>query len=272
VNREGQDTLLLFVGVMVLQVGLTDLHLRYVKPQMQPLLVAAGAVLTALAVVSIVRTLRGRSRRPTVVTASPTEHVPGGALTVSHGAGPLHPAAGRVANGQDGEQDDHGGQEHAHMPATAWLLALPLLVLTVITPPALGAYAAARGTSTIDAPSGDVLPLPAAVDGAVELSLTEFATRSLYAPDSVQGVPVRLTGFVLPGQDGWSVARIALSCCAADGRPVRVEVVGAPAPAADSWVTVQGRLTRLEGEGSRRVPVLAVDSVRPVDAPVQQYE
>jgi uncharacterized repeat protein (TIGR03943 family) len=240
VNREGQDTLLLFVGVMVLQVGITDLHLRYVKPQMQPLLLASGVVLTALAVVSIVRSLRGRGEG--VVTASPTDHAAGG----------VH--------------------EHAHMPATAWLLALPLLVLTVITPPALGAYAAARGTSTIDAPSGDVLALPPPVDGAVELSLSDFATRSLYAPDSVEGTPVRLTGFVLPEQDGWSLARIALSCCAADGRPVRVKVVGAPPPAADSWVTLQGRLTRLDGEGARGVPVLAVDSVRAVEAPTQQYE
>jgi uncharacterized repeat protein (TIGR03943 family) len=271
VNREGQDTLLLFVGVMVLQVGVTDLHLRYVKPQMQPLLIAAGIVLTGLAVVSIVRTLRGRDRRPTVVTASPTEHVPGGALAVSHGAGPVHSAAG-ISEGEGRDRDQDVVHEHAHMPATAWLLALPLLVLTVITPPALGAYAAARGTSTIDEPSGAVLPLPPPVDGAVELSLTEFATRSLYAPDSVEGTPVRLTGFVLPEQDGWSLARIALSCCAADGRPVRVRATGAPPPPADSWVTLEGRLARLDGEGPRGVPVLTVERLRAVDAPVQQYE
>jgi uncharacterized repeat protein (TIGR03943 family) len=255
VNREGQDTLLLFVGVMVLQVALTDLHLRYVKPQMQPLLVVAGTVLTLLAVVSIVRWQRG-SREDAVVTASPTEHVPGGAL---------------LAQVEPSSPDEHG-HDHAHMPRTAWLLALPLLVLTVITPPSLGAYAAARGTSTIDAPSGAIPPLPDAVDGAVPLTLTEFATRSLYATDSLRGARVRLTGFVLPEEQGWSVARIALSCCAADGRPVRVRTAGTPAPTADSWVTVEGRLTGTDGEGRTRVPVLDVERIQPVDAPVQQYE
>jgi uncharacterized repeat protein (TIGR03943 family) len=259
-NREAQDTLLLFVGVMVLQVGITDLHLRYVKPQMQPLLIVSGVVLTVLAVVSIVRWQRGL-RAGTVVTASPTEHVPGGALTAAVDALP--------------PSDEHGhddGHDHAHMPRTAWLLALPLLVLTVITPPSLGAYAAARGSSTIDAPRGEVAPLPAPVDGAVELSLTEFATRAVYAPDSLAGTPLRLTGFVLPEQDGWSLARIALSCCAADGRPVRVKAVGAQEPASDTWVTLEGRFNGVDGEGRKRVPKLAVDRVVPVEAPVQQYE
>ena len=77
---------------------------------------------------------------------------------------------------------------------------------------------------------------------------------------------------MLPEQDGWQLARIALSCCAADGRPIRVQAVGAPAPAADTWVTLEGRLTGEQGEGTRRVPVLTVDSLTPVQAPVQTYE
>jgi uncharacterized repeat protein (TIGR03943 family) len=270
VNREGQDTLLLFVGVMVLQVGISDLHLRYVKPQMQPVLIVAGVILTALAVVSIVRwQRRGKDPADTVVTASPSEHVPGGAFGVSHGAGPVH-ADPEPGYGLDAGHAD--GHDHAHMPRTAWLLALPLLVLTVITPPSLGAYAASRASSTIEAPTDSIPPLPAPTDGAVELTLREFATRSLYAPDSLEATPVRLTGFVLPEGDGWTLARIALACCAADGRPIRVQTAGAPAPAADSWVTLEGRFSRIEGEGARRVPVLQVDRVVPVDAPVQQYE
>ena len=183
-----------------------------------------------------------------MATPSPTEHVPGGAAGEPH------------------------GHDHAHLPRTAWLLALPLLVLTVVTPPSLGAYAAARGTSTVEATSGEVAALPAPVDGAVELTLTEFATRAVYAPDTLEGTTLRLTGFVLPEESGWSLARIALACCAADGRPVRVSVTGAEAPAADSWVVLEGRFSGVEGEGRRRVPVLAVDRLQPVEAPVQQYE
>jgi uncharacterized repeat protein (TIGR03943 family) len=243
----GQDTLLLFVGVMVLQVGITDLHLRYVKPQMQPLLLTAGAILTLLAVVSIVRSQRALATAPSR-RRRPSEHVPGGAAGEPH------------------------GHDHAHLPRTAWLLALPLLVLTVVTPPVARRLRGRPRTSTVEEPSGEVAPLPPPVDGAVQLTLTEFATRAVYAPDTLEGAPLRLTGFVLPEEQGWSLARIALSCCAADGRPVRVSVTGAPAPAADSWVVLEGRFSGVEGEGRRRVPVLAVDRLQPVEAPVQQYE
>lgn len=237
-KREAQDTLLMLVGVMVLQLALTDLHLRYVRPQMQPVLLVAGAVLTALAATSILRGVRAE---------------PAGGHGGSHGA-----------------DDGHG---HGRMPRTAWLLALPLLVLTLVTPPSLGAYAAARGsTTTVSAPADDVAPLPEPVDGAVELSLTDFATRAVYLPETLEGTSVRLTGFVLPEPDGWSVARIAMSCCAADGRPVRVRAVGASEPAADSWVRLEGRFDGVDGEGSRRVPVLQVQAVEAVEAPVQQYE
>lgn len=238
-RREAQDTLLMLVGVMVLQLAFTDLHLRYVWPQMQPVLLVAGAVLTTLAAVSILRGVRAQ--------AADVDHA-------DDGHGP----------------DGHG---HGRMPRTAWLLALPLLVLTLVTPPSLGAYAAARGsTTTVSAPADDVAPLPEPVDGAVELSLTDFATRAVYLPETLAGTSVRLTGFVLPEQDGWSVARIAMSCCAADGRPVRVRAVGASEPAADSWVRLEGRFDGVDGEGSRRVPVLQVQAVEAVEAPVQQYE
>jgi uncharacterized repeat protein (TIGR03943 family) len=227
-NREAQDTLLLFVGVMVLQVGITDLHLRYVKPQMQPFLLVAGAVLTALAVVSIVKSQRRRAQEP------------------------------------------HEG--HSHMPRTSWLLALPLLVLTVVTPQSLGAYAAARGgTTVIDEPSDTLPALPDARDGAIDLTLTDYATRALYAPETLEGETLRLTGFVLPEEGDWYVARIALSCCAADGRPVKVQAVGGPAPAADSWVEAVGRYVPADAD-ARNIARFEVTDLRAIEPPTQQYE
>jgi len=262
VNREAQDTLLLFVGVMVLQVGISDLHLRYVKPAMQIPLVVAGAVLTVLAVVSIVRSQR--RGKPTVATPSPSEHVPGGGLAADH-----HHDGDSVPDGA-GEH----GHDHAHMPRTAWLLALPLLVLTLVTPPSLGAYAAARGTqASIDAPEEGLPPLPDEVRGAVPLTMTEYVTRSLYAPESLAGARLRLTGFAIPQDDGgWSVGRVALSCCAADGRAIQVLVDGQPSPASDSWVEVEGRFSEPSADGSRRTARIDADVVTPVEAPEQQYE
>jgi uncharacterized repeat protein (TIGR03943 family) len=245
VNREAQDTLLLFVGVMVLQVGISDLHLRYVKPAMQAPLVLAGVVLTAVALVSIVRSQVRRSpRRPVPAPSGPTEHAPG-----------------------------HDAHDHAHMPRTAWLLVLPLLVLTTVSPPSLGAYAAANGTQArIDAPTSGLPALPPPRDGAVDMTMTDYVTRAVYAPESLQGTRLRLTGFVLPQEGGWSVARVALSCCAADGRAISVRVLGREAPPVDTWVEVEGRFAPPTGEGRDRVVPLEAASVRQVEPPKQQYE
>ncbi|MER6688603.1 TIGR03943 family putative permease subunit [Streptomyces minutiscleroticus] len=55
------------------------------------------------------------------------------------------------------------------------------------------------------------------------------------------GRTLRLTGFVTRSDGGtWHVARLLVSCCAADARALKVEVRGAGAPAADTWVTVTG--------------------------------
>jgi uncharacterized repeat protein (TIGR03943 family) len=63
VNRETQGVVLLFVGGSVLYASLTDLHLRYVKAGLRPLLLVAAAILIATAVATLWRELRRRGRR-----------------------------------------------------------------------------------------------------------------------------------------------------------------------------------------------------------------
>jgi putative membrane protein len=63
VNRETQGVVLLLVGGSVLYASLTDLHLRYVKAGLRPLLLVAAAVLIATAVATLWRELRRRGRR-----------------------------------------------------------------------------------------------------------------------------------------------------------------------------------------------------------------
>lgn len=233
-----QDTLTLLAGSTLLMVGLTDLHLRYVKPQMQPLLVVAGLVLVGLALrgtLRLVRELRGQA-----------------------------PAA--------------AGDGHGHrLPLSTWLIALPLIVLSLVAPPPLGSYAAARTDTRIAEPRVELPPLRAPRDGAVDLTLTDYYTRVLYAEDTLQGVRLRLTGFVTPVGGRWYVTRISLSCCAADGRPVKVLTSGAPAataPPADSWVEVEGVFTAPQAPSADEVPLptLELDAVRPVEEPREPYE
>lgn len=58
-RRETQHVLLLLLGGAVLRLAMDDTHLRYVRPGHRWLLLAAGAVVVALAVVALVRDRRG---------------------------------------------------------------------------------------------------------------------------------------------------------------------------------------------------------------------
>ena len=234
---EAQDSLVLLAGSTLLTVGLTDLHLRYAKPQMQPLLLAAGAVLVAIGLLGLLR------------ADDPAE-----------------------ADAHEHADHDHAGRR------SAYLLALPVLVLALVGPPSLGSYAASRSETRIAVPETPLGPLAAPRDGAVDLTLTEYYSRVLYEDEELVDTPVRLTGFVTPTDDGrWFVTRISLSCCAADGRPVKVLTAGdgaAAVPPADSWVEVVGTYTEPEELPGQQagVATLRVASVTPVEAPKQQYE
>ncbi|MFF8031676.1 TIGR03943 family putative permease subunit [Streptomyces sp. NPDC016626] len=61
-NRQAQAALLFLLGVTVLHTGLTDLHLRYVRAGLRPLLLLSGAVLIATAVATVRYEWRRRPR------------------------------------------------------------------------------------------------------------------------------------------------------------------------------------------------------------------
>jgi uncharacterized repeat protein (TIGR03943 family) len=156
---------------------------------------------------------------------------------------------------------------------------LPLLVLILVQPPALGAYAAGRRTGpTAAGPRDDTFPPVAqAVRGAVPMELSEFYYRALYDErHSLDGVRVRLLGFVAPrrGGDGYLLARFAMYCCAADAEVVEVAIRGDPTQrAADQWVEVEGHWEASPAAGGAdTVPVLVADSVTPVAPPRDRYE
>jgi uncharacterized repeat protein (TIGR03943 family) len=60
-RRETQNILLVLLGGALLKISFTGTYLRYVKPSHQWLLIAAGAVMVLLALVSIVRDLIARA-------------------------------------------------------------------------------------------------------------------------------------------------------------------------------------------------------------------
>jgi uncharacterized repeat protein (TIGR03943 family) len=171
--------------------------------------------------------------------------------------------------------DDHG---HHHEPRVGWLLILPVLGLLLVAPPALGSYAAERSGSVLSAQSqSDYPPLPPGDPAPV--SLLDYASRAVFDEGkSLGGRTLRLVGFVTQGADGQPMlTRMVLSCCAADGRPIKVGLIGdAPAGLApDSWVRVDGVYTARTGTdeiNEAKVPYLDVRSWEQIAPPRNQYE
>jgi uncharacterized repeat protein (TIGR03943 family) len=234
-----QGAMLLVVGATALWLGLTDASLAYVRAALRPALAASGLVLLALAAA----TLRGAGSAPARPDGRPAGHGHGGRL----GAG--------------------------------WLLIVPVLVLLLVAPPALGSFAASRQAPRAGGKTGAFPPLPDPVDGAVPLPVSEFVSRALYDErQSLAQARVRVLGFVTPDDGGgYRLARFNVFCCAADAEAYEVAVRGDATPRrADQWLLVEGRwlpeppLTSV-APSSRR-PVLVAEAVTPVRPPADPYE
>jgi uncharacterized repeat protein (TIGR03943 family) len=247
-DERTQGALLLAMGGMALRLGLTDAALAYVKEGLQPLLVGSGVVLIVLGLSTVLRAFRAAD------VEGATEP-----------AGDLH--------------GHHHDADHAHSPAVAWLLVGPLLALLLIAPPPLGSFAAARQSTQPTEPASISLgPLPTMEGGAVPLSLTEFTVRALYdETTSLEGVPVRLIGFVTPDEDDdYLLTRFSMTCCAADAQARTVGITGDQVRPADTWLEVEGqwepRPGAEPGHPGGQAPLLVVDSVRVISEPAQPYE
>jgi len=180
--------------------------------------------------------------------------------------------------GADGHSHAHG----EHGPRSAWLLMLPVLVLLLVTPPALGSYAASRQPpGTNGGSAGEFPPLPEPVDGAVPLLVSEFVARAQEDQKrSLAGQRVRLVGFVIPAQGGgrdYQLARFVLACCAADAEAYTVQIRGDATPRqADQWLLVEGRwlpqpVPKQPGSFTKP-PVLLTDAVTTISPPANRYE
>lgn len=203
-RRAAPAALLLFLGVVAVQLVRTQAHLRYVKPGLAPWLVLTGAGLALLGAAGVFAAYR-----------------------------PDRPDSGA-----------------APTPRVGVLLLVPLALLVLVAPPALGSYGLKGQATRIQAAQDPAQSLPPPRDGAVELTLREYAQRALFQAPTLTGARLRLLGFTVPATaaetarhgPGFYLTRIALSCCAADGTPVRVFVrtPSADPPASDSWWTVEG--------------------------------
>lgn len=155
---------------------------------------------------------------------------------------------------------------------TGWLLVAPVVAILIVTPSALGSFSAVR--APIGVPSDEHKDFPALTGPAPhQLGMLDFTTRVLWdAGRTVAGQNVQLTGFVLAGRpDGFVLARLVITCCAADARPVEVEIRADQAPARDTWLRVTGRYAGVDPAQSS-FPVLTATSVTAIKQPTNPYD
>jgi uncharacterized repeat protein (TIGR03943 family) len=167
---------------------------------------------------------------------------------------------------------------HSHRGGVVWLLAVPIVVLIFVTPPALGPQAATGSVANV---SNDVLreafpPLPPG--RAPEVSLPEVVMRA--ANDSSGSLTNRLisaTGFVLNEPGGIDLARIVIICCAADAQLARLHLRDHDGASSlhfpdNTWLRVEGVVTPAERQPhTPPIPTLRAVSVTPVAAPANPY-
>ncbi|WP_214110492.1 TIGR03943 family putative permease subunit [Acrocarpospora catenulata] len=208
--------------------------------------------------------------------------------THGHGQDRRERELGTLEHGQDGREHGRGahghgedghGHGHGHMPRVAWLLCLPVFAIFLIAPPALGAFAARSEEAPARPPEAALDAYqPLAADQVTSMPLGEFIGRAWGDSNhSLAGKQVRLTGFVVPSKkkDRWYVARIQIACCAADGIPLKVAVLGATRPPAETWVEVTGTWIQPKSDdlpNGTIAPELTASSVEEIPAPVEPYE
>ncbi|MEV6345329.1 TIGR03943 family protein [Actinoplanes sp. NPDC051851] len=163
---------------------------------------------------------------------------------------------------------------HHHEPWVGWLLLLPVIGLLLVAPPALGAYTADRSGAIAVVPDSDYPTLPAG--DPVAVGLLDYSSRAIYDDGrSLTGRQLRLAGFLTPGEDGGvMLARIVMTCCAADGRPIKVGLTGAP-PSGTSWVRVTGVYSPRRGKdpvSGAEIAYVEVQSWEPIAEPERPYE
>jgi len=243
VSRSVQAIVLILFGGVLLRVVASDLHVNYVKPAMSVPLLISKAVLLVLGALALWDAIREEP---------------------SGGSGP-HPH-GHV--GEHGPGHAHGG------PAAAWALLLPVAAILVVPAAPLGSFTANRIDPVTPQVAADAVFPPLTGDPA-DISIGEFVSRAIWDEGrTLTGQRVRVVGFASPdGSGGWDLARLGLSCCAADAYVVKVTPVGAPDVAADTWVEVVGTWqpggpTQVAGA----IPRLAVESVTPTEQPANPYD
>jgi len=253
VTRATQALVLTLLGATLLRLALSDAYLLYVKEWTRIPLLVSGVALVVLAMTS--------------TWWSPDAEAPA-----------------HTGSDDGARQPGLRGEETAphRTSRAAWLMLLPVLVVFVVRPPALGSFVAERQANQrptlSDKARADLTSIDTSADrspGPVDMKISDFVGWTQYDYGSrVKDREVRLTGFVSGSKDRWYVSRIAISCCAADAVAYRVRVVGSPSPRKDAWVRITGSWVDPSDQGDALsddpdIDASTVDHIAPPRSPYE---
>jgi uncharacterized repeat protein (TIGR03943 family) len=290
---ETQSIIVTLLGGLLISITVSGRFTSYVRPGFKWLLLISGAILVVVGIVSLVLAVRAdmRAGKPDDTGADDGDH---DAHRHDHSTSKAPwlilapvlvlllvapPALGADAVARNAGSQGLAGFDTAAAGAPA--ASGPTDVGGKDgTSGVSGGYAFNDGSGSVYDSSGGRRtmhfdPLPA----DPQLTMKEFVLRSLYDADRSldNGTPVTVTGFIAPAGDGfdsgYTIARMSISCCAADANPLQLHVDGdAPMPS-DTWV--QAVVVNVPNTGTLDngyVPTVTVNSIQPIDQPDDPYE
>jgi uncharacterized repeat protein (TIGR03943 family) len=234
VKRNVAGLVVVFVGAAVAQLATSNTYLRYVKPGMRWMLLAAGAILIILAVADVLADTRKKPQA----------------------------------------DDGHGHHGLPRAAWLLLIPVFALLVVDPPALGADAAQRQSPVAAKPVAPKGNSWLFNSAQgDTPVAMAVRDYAVWAVWEKESMKGRNFQLTGFVTPGKNGtWYVSRIGITCCVADGTAFMVEARGQVAPPKNQWVTVTGEWAEPTKRADGDVAALTISEVRNVTQPQNPYE
>jgi uncharacterized repeat protein (TIGR03943 family) len=210
-----------------------------------------------------------------------------GLVVIARGYGHTH--------GDDADEHEHGGRSGAAgrrtriaLGGAAALVTIGVTVAMLVLPPTTLSARTAQQRSVDSATLSNATGSEAAVSllGSEGVDTSQYGVKDWAAlirqttdTTALVGKQVRLSGFVVPGQDGsFTLTRFVISCCAVDAQPVGLGVVTDAGDRPDAvpdegqWVTVTGALAANPDQSADARIVIKAAKVAEIAQPKDPYE
>lgn len=214
-----------------------------------------------------------------------------GLVVIARGYGHTH---GDEADEHDHEHE-HGGRPggagrrtRIALGGAAAIVTIGVTVAMLVLPPTTLSARTAQQRSVDSATLSNATGSEAAVSllGSAGVDTSQYGVKDWAAlirqttdTTALVGKQVRLSGFVVPGEDGsFTLTRFVISCCAVDAQPVGLGVVTDAGDRPDAvpdegqWVTVTGALAANPDQSADARIVIKAAKVTEIAQPKDPYE